>query len=300
MQFELGLILGIMLPSKDHNIRADGALPEDYASVAPEFAIRASFLPIPYVGAEVEAAWLPTSTENDSSASLFAGRAHVIGQFPLGRITPFALIGAGAIGGGSTPMGTDTDPALHFGLGAKYAISEGFGVRLDLRDTMSQKIGSAEEDVANGDLTSHWEVLASATFALSMRGSEEECAAAPQDSDGDGFADSRDRCPMQPGIAPDGCPDKDSDHDSVLDSKDACPTEAGPPEKGGCPVRDSDKDGIPDDFDKCPNEPGPLNGCPDLDADKDGVNAPDDKCPEQPETRNGFDDDDGCPDQVPD
>jgi outer membrane protein OmpA-like peptidoglycan-associated protein len=299
MQFELGLILGIMLPSKDHNIRADGARPEAYASVAPEFAMRASFLPIPYVGAEFEAAWLPTSTENDSTASLFAGRAHVIGQFPIGRFTPFALIGAGAIGGGSTPMGTDTDPALHFGLGLKYALTEGFGVRLDVRDTLSQKIGSATEDVQDGDLTSHWEVLLSATFALSARGEEQKCAPSPVDSDHDGFVDTVDKCPALPGVAPDGCPDKDSDGDTLLDSKDACPTEAGPPEKGGCPVRDTDKDGVPDEFDKCPNEPGPLNGCPDLDPDKDGVNAPDDRCPDKPETRNGYEDQDGCPDEIP-
>ncbi|HEY3495559.1 MAG TPA: OmpA family protein [Polyangiaceae bacterium] len=298
MQFEFGLIFGLMFPSKNHNIRADGARPESYASVAPEFAMRASFLPIKYVGAEFEGAWLPTSTENDSTASLFAGRAQLIGQLPIGRITPFAVFGGGAIGGGSSPMGTDTDPAIHFGLGAKYALTEGFGVRLDVRDNLSQKIGSASEEVEDGTLTSHWEVQLSATFALSMRGEEKKCEG-PQDSDRDGFIDPNDKCPSQPGIAPDGCPDKDSDHDTVLDSKDACPTEPGPPEKGGCPVRDTDKDGVPDEFDKCPTEPGPLNGCPDLDADKDGVNLPDDKCPDKAEVKNGFDDEDGCPDEIP-
>ena len=299
LQFEFGLILGMMLPSKDHNIRAEGAPQEAYASVAPEFAVRASLLPIPYVGAELEAAWLPTSTETDGSASLFAGRAHVIGQFPIGRITPFALIGAGAIGGGSTPMGTDTDPALHFGLGAKYAISEGFGVRLDLRDTMSQKVGSATEEVSDGTLTSHFEILLSATFALSMRGEEAKCAAAPVDGDRDGFVDTLDRCPSRAGIAPDGCPDKDGDGDGVFDSKDVCPGEAGPADRGGCPAHDSDKDGLPNEVDKCPTEAGPLDGCPDPDADKDGVNLPGDRCPDKPETRNGFEDEDGCPDENP-
>lgn len=298
-QFEFGLIFGIMLPSKDHNLRADDARPEEYASVAPEFAMRAAFLPIAYAGVEFEGAWLPTSTESDSTAALFAGRGHLIGQFPFGRFTPFALFGAGALGGGSSPMGTDTDPAIHFGFGAKYAISEGFGVRLDLRDTMAQKIGSATENVDDGTLTSHFEILASATFALALRGEGKKCGPAPEDSDGDGFVDPNDQCKAEPGVFPDGCPDRDSDADTVLDSKDACPKEAGPPDKGGCPVRDGDKDGVPDDFDQCPTAAGPLNGCPDLDPDKDGVNAPEDQCPDRPELRNGFEDEDGCPDEIP-
>jgi OOP family OmpA-OmpF porin len=171
--------------------------------------------------------------------------------------------------------------------------SQAIGLRLDVRDTMHQKF-NAEQDT----LTHSPEVMLSLMVALHPRHDVEK-AAGPSDSDGDGIGDATDKCPQEPGLSPDGCPDKDSDADTVMDSKDACPAEAGPPANCGCGVKDQDKDGVPDDLDKCPLEPGPINGCPDLDPDRDGVNAPNDKCPDKPETKNGFDDDDGCPDEIP-
>jgi hypothetical protein len=147
MMFEAGAFLGLMLPSSNHNLRADPAEGsvgphEEFASVAPEFGGRLAFYPIKYVGAEIEGAWLPTSTDSDSSASIFAGRLHAIGQLPMGRLTPFVLLGFGALGAGSTPMGTDSDPAIHFGAGVKYGITPGIALRADLRDTMAQKFGA--------------------------------------------------------------------------------------------------------------------------------------------------------------
>jgi OOP family OmpA-OmpF porin len=298
-QFELGAFIGMLFPSDRHNLRDDRMRQQPYASVAPEFGVRVGYLPIKYLGAELEGWVAPTKTDSGDSATLFGARAHLIGQYPIGRITPFVVVGFGKLGGASTPMGTDIDPALHFGLGAKYALSEAVGLRLDLRDNMAQKVSTATEVVDDGAMTSHWEVSLGVTLALEAR---HRCRAeneAPKDSDGDGFSDDRDRCPLQPGIAPDGCPDKDSDGDSVLDSKDLCPAQPGPVNLGGCPVQDTDGDGVPNDYDKCPTEPGPLNGCPDLDPDHDGVPVPADKCPDKPETKNGFDDDDGCPDEIP-
>jgi OOP family OmpA-OmpF porin len=292
-QFEIGTILGFMIPANDHNLQADHTLQRNY-TFAPEIGIRASFLPIPYVGGEIEGAWMLTTTKGDNSSRLFAARFQAIGQIPFGRFVPFAVFGGGALGAGSSPMGTDTDPAIHFGLGAKYAFSEGLGLRLDLRDTMHQQ-NRAPQDT----LTHSFEVLLSLTFALHMRHEQGQTVGAPTDSDADGFADSSDKCPNQAGVAPDGCPDKDTDGDSVFDSKDACPAEAGPPASCGCGVKDGDKDGVPDELDKCPTEGGTINGCPDRDIDRDGVDVPADKCPDKPETRNGFDDDDGCPDEVP-
>lgn len=296
MSFEAGLFAGILLPSSKHNLREDQRSPavfEEYASVAPAFGARVAFYPIKYVGAEVEGMWAPTSTESDSTASIFAGRLHVIGQYGIGRFTPFILAGGGALGASSSAMGNDTDPAVHFGAGLKYALTRGLGLRLDLRDTLSQKANADD-----GDLTHHLEFTLGLAVTLKPRGKEKVVAAAPVDSDGDGFYDGFDKCPDQPGISPDGCPDKDSDGDGIPDSKDVCPAEAGPA-PCGCAVKDSDGDGLPDEYDKCPNEAGPINGCPDLDEDKDGINLPDDKCPDQPETLNGYEDSDGCPDEVP-
>jgi OOP family OmpA-OmpF porin len=292
-QFEIGIFGGVMFPSKDHNLRAFGVQQYEY-TIAPEIGVRASWLPVKYVGLEIEGMWGYTTTEADDVANLFAGRGHLIGQIPIGRITPFLVFGTGAIGAGSGTMGVDTDPALHFGLGAKYMLSQAIGLRLDVRDTMHQKF-DAEQDT----LTHSPEVMLSLMVALHPRHEKEQAAAGPSDSDGDGIGDATDKCPQERGISPDGCPDKDSDGDTVLDSKDACPTEAGSPATCGCGVKDTDKDGVPDDLDKCPNEPGTINGCPDLDPDHDGINVPADKCPDKPETKNNYEDDDGCPDEIP-
>ena len=105
------------------------------------------------------------------------------------------------------------------------------------------------------------------------------------DTDGDGVADSMDRCPNTPaGTAVDayGC-ELDSDNDGVKDSKDQCP---GTPQgvkvnATGCAL-DSDGDGVSDGKDKCPGTVRgavvDATGC-ELDSDKDGVVDRLDECP---------------------
>jgi OmpA-OmpF porin, OOP family len=72
--------------------------------------------------------------------------------------------------------------------------------------------------------------------------------------------------PCAPGNAhtPDQCPDLDDDGDGVANSQDKCPLVNGPRENQGCPDVDADNDGVPDRLDKCPNEPGTAEyqGCP--------------------------------------
>jgi len=101
------------------------------------------------------------------------------------------------------------------------------------------------------------------------------------DTDGDGVADRKDKCPDTPAGAlvdelgcivdrdrdgfadnQDDCPDTDGD--GIIDPKDKCPGEAGPVETQGCP--DRDKDGILDKDDKCPDVFGITEnkGCPEI------------------------------------
>ena len=112
-------------------------------------------------------------------------------------------------------------------------------------------------------------------------------AATPKfvDSDGDGVANGRDRCPNTPaGTRVDayGC-ELDSDGDGVKDSMDKCPgTPTGVSVNAdGCPM-DSDGDGVSDDKDKCPNTIAGAkvdeNGC-EPDSDGDGVVDRLDECP---------------------
>ena len=106
------------------------------------------------------------------------------------------------------------------------------------------------------------------------------------DTDGDGVADSMDRCPNTPvGTAVDayGC-ERDSDNDGVKDSMDQCPgTPSGVKvDATGCPL-DSDGDGVSDDKDNCPGTPAgaavDAAGC-ELDGDNDGVVDRLDECPD--------------------
>jgi outer membrane protein OmpA-like peptidoglycan-associated protein len=141
-----------------------------------------------------------------------------------------------------------------------------------------------------------------------------EPVAGVADTDGDGYPDPEDGCPLEPedfdGFEdPDGCPDPDNDKDGILDVNDQCPMDPedvdGFEDTDGCPDPDNDQDGILDVNDKCPMDPEDADGfedqdgCPDPDNDQDGILDVDDKCPMEPETKNGFEDEDGCPDVVP-
>jgi len=126
----------------------------------------------------------------------------------------------------------------------------------------------------------------------------------PIDSDGDGVPDYQDKCPETPKEAIGfvdsiGCP-LDTDRDSIPDYADKCPNtpkEAiGFIDKNGCPL-DTDGDGIPDYLDKCANTPTGIQ----VDSvgcppDKDGDGVADylDLCPETPALARGMVDKNGC------
>lgn len=314
--WELGIFGGVMLPSKEHNLLRS-TQPQQPFKTAGELGVRLAYYPLSFFGVEAEAALMPSELEDGSSGSLYAGRGHGVLQIPMGAFTPFALVGGGVLAGASTAMGKDRDPALHFGVGAKLALDEYISVRLDLRDTLTQKFGESQ-----GTQTHHPEALIGLTFTLERKnpdrdgdgfadhrddcpgvaGTERGCPPPLADEDGDGVADDVDQCKGSKGAAPSGCPDTDGD--GKVDSVDMCPrhpadTEDGCP-KVECPCTDRDGDGRTDATDKCPDEPAQTaDGCVDRDQDKDGIPDDVDKCPDQSETFNGFQDQDGCPDEVP-
>ncbi len=265
-----------------------------YKKVAPEIGARFAWYPLAFLGGEIEGGAMPTSTAPpDGSAggraTLFNFRGHIIGQIPFWRITPFILVGGGMLGT-TGALGQDVDPATHFGGGVKFYISHRLMMRLDVRDVVAAKLR-----VDNG-ATNYPEVLLGLSLTLNRKKPPVE---AQKDSDGDGFLDNVDSCPVEPGIAPDGCPERDRDGDGFMDSQDACPDVPGiAPD--GCPEKDRDGDGFLDSVDKCPDDPGvEPDGCPIPDTDGDGILDPDDKCPTVPETKNGYQDEDGCPDEIP-
>lgn len=291
--FEIGLFGGMFFPSSNHNIQDESKPHVAFKSPAPELGLRLAYFPTTFFGAELEAAAMPARQEGGGGAGLWAARGHFIGQLPDSRITPFVLLGYGALGSASKTMGTDTDDAVHFGIGAKAALDEVLSVRLDLRDTVSQK------NLDTSGFAHHPELLLGLSMTLDRSKPKPPPPPPPPDQDKDGFADAEDACPAVAGVAPKGCP-ADSDGDGLADDQDQCPQSSGPAPTGCPPPPDRDHDGVIDTADECPDVAGEMaNGCPDLDPDKDGVTAEKDKCPKEPETVNGFQDDDGCPDEVP-
>ena len=290
---ELGIFGGVFLPSPIHSLRNQSYPRQEYDPGA-EGGGRLGYYPLSWLGIEGELMAASSMVKNTNTAAVLYGyRAFLVLQAPTRYIAPFAVAGAGRVGGISRAMGNDVDTGFLFGLGAKIPFTHAIGMRIDLRDNLLPNSHA-------GDGQSHnFEALLGLTATIER--TRKELPPPPPDSDHDGVVDADDRCPNDAGVAPSGCP-ADSDSDGVLDRDDYCPREAGPAPKG-CPVidPDPDKDGIPLPCDVCPNEPGVKpDGCPVRDADGDGIFDDKDKCPNEPETKNGFDDTDGCPDKVPD
>jgi outer membrane protein OmpA-like peptidoglycan-associated protein len=287
---ELGIFGGAIFPSSDHNLRYQ-AYPQQSYSTGAEFGARLGYYPLSFLGLEAEAMSAASKVKNtETSAALYAVRGQLVVQAPLPYVAPFILAGYGRLGAISRAMANDSDPAWHFGIGAKLPLTHALSARLDLRDTLS-------ENVQQNGQAQTFEVLLG--LSATVERSRKQPPPPPPDTDHDGYVDSEDQCPAEPGVAPRGCP-ADTDSDGVLDKDDYCPREAGPA-PNGCPDPDADKDGVPLPCDQCPKEVGVKpDGCPIRDRDGDGIFDDKDKCPDKPETKNGFEDEDGCPDTVPD
>ncbi len=192
------------------------------------------------------------------------------------RLRPFALFGLGGLEFSAKPK---LDAADEGSLTAAL-FSIGGGIRFRLTGRMSLR-AEFENQYAFDEIYN--DQLASIGLTWRFGG------APPDDSDGDGVLDIRDRCPDTPKGAlidkHDGCP-WDLDGDGVMEGIDRCPnTPRGwPVDDKGCPL-DSDGDGVPDGIDKCPNTPkGAIvgsDGCP-IDTDVDGIFDGLDKCPGTP------------------
>ena len=279
------------------------------------FGARIGFMFNDWLGVEGEFGVIPS----ESRTLVFdvwniAYRGHVIAQYgakdPNRKLIPFILFGGGAMQIVSTNnpdiIAKDTDAELYAGVGVKYRVDNGWGLRADLRILFPPSSASTS-------VTVDYEALLS-IYKEFGRKMPEKPAAAPKDTDGDGIPDDQDKCPNEPedkdGFQDaDGCPDLDNDGDGIPDAQDKCPNEPedkdGFQDADGCPDPDNDGDGIPDAADKCPNEPEDKDGfqdedgCPDPDNDGDGIPDTKDQCPNEPETKNGYQDEDGCPDEIP-
>jgi hypothetical protein len=139
-EFSLGT--GVLAPSSDHNLQDESGARQPL-EVAPEFALRLAFVPS-WAGVELEGEFAPTRTDAGRRASLWLGHASGILQWPLGRFAPFVTLGAGRMRAVGPSLGDDSDPSLRTGLGLKYLLTAAHQLRLDVRDTLTQKNGASQ------------------------------------------------------------------------------------------------------------------------------------------------------------
>ena len=96
--FEIGLYFGAHFPPEHHAL-IDGS---NHLPLKPAFfdiGLRLSYLPIPWVGAELETGLIPGRTKSGESAMMWTFRGHAILQLPLWkRWAPFLVAGVGALG----------------------------------------------------------------------------------------------------------------------------------------------------------------------------------------------------------
>jgi len=224
-----------------------------------------------------------TSTRDaaDRKASWMHGSANLTyWPEPLAYLHPFL-----SLGGGAARFRTESGREINSGnfeqaVGLDFPLHPWNGAGVSLRLEARNVLWVPKTDVEKAHID---DIVVSGGLMFALGG-----GGRPQDSDGDGVPDSRDRCPDTPrGCRVDvsGCP-IDSDHDGVCDGLDRCPdTPTGVRvDANGCP-RDSDGDGVMDGADQCPDTPHgckvDARGCP-IDTDGDGVCDGLDQCSNTP------------------
>ena len=286
-RLEVGVFGGVIFPPRAHELYDLDVIWRPLDRVGPLVGARVGYLPVSFVGIEIEGGVAPIGLRyEESSALVWTLRGHFMGFLPFWSVKPFVLVGYGMLGISSSDddaVGSDIDGMSYAGVGVKWDATPWLALRLDGRLDISGEVGV-------GGLMPYFEVMVGASFVLGLAGKK------GPDRDRDGVVDASDKCPDLPGTGAGGCP-SDRDNDWIPDEKDRCP-DLGGVEPEGCPS-DKDNDGIPDDKDKCQDIGGvEPEGCP-PDKDNDGIPDGQDKCQGPKETYNGYQDDDGCPDKPP-
>ena len=302
-RFEFGLDAGAHFFNKKSGL---GRNVDDPEGLSPKTAVAfGGHLALNFnrwVSIEAQALMMPTHSrfsdaDGGTRLTVFGYRGNlVVHLVPTGPFRPFVFVGYGgmsSISNNDSAVRSDDDSELHAGLGAKIALGDHMGIRLDGRIMVPPAVFGKSVPVGHetgyegpdfealGSLFVNFGEVERVNRTVVKKEVIVQAPPANPDPDGDGIAGAADKCP-------DVAEDKDGFED-----------------EDGCPDPDNDKDGIPDAQDKCPNQPETVNGiddedgCPETDPDGDGILGSRDKCPDEPETKNGYKDDDGCPDEVP-
>ena len=285
---EVGVTAGLHTFSINNELGVADTVPATSPANTALFGLRIGYTFTDMLGVEVEGGVLPTEDRNLVYDLWIATvRGHLIAQFradkPENKLVPFAVLGAGALISVKSDkperIGEETDFLPYIGIGAKYRVENGWGLRVDARAAFPPS--SKNESLG---LDTEWLISVYKEFGRKEAVKEEVAPPPPpvdEDPDKDGISGAADQCPNDAEDADgfqdtDGCPDGDNDGDGVADGSDQCPNDA------------EDADGFQDE-----------DGCPDPDNDGDGVPDAADQCQDKAETKNGFQDGDGCPDELP-
>lgn len=148
---ELGVTAGALFVADSNNLMEAGKLHTTFDPPVWQAGVHAAYYPAKFLG--VEAEWAHGFGSSDRvqtipshSANFDVARGHLIAQLPTSQLVPFLLLGGGVIHASSNPGGTDTDFALHGGLGIKVLATRVFVPRLDVRLNLSQKQGGGLAD----------------------------------------------------------------------------------------------------------------------------------------------------------
>lgn len=171
----------------------------------------------------IEFGLLANPIEGDVSGNQAGIMVDLVHRFALGGLNPYVF---GGIGGMKDNIGSVNKvfPSLEAGL----------GLVVDVGNRTKARVGVSAMSVRNDELRADQDAFIDYRFNVGLiwGGAAATPAAAPAravDSDGDGLADSSDRCPNTPASTADGCPppapvvQTDSDGDGVYDSEDDCP-----------------------------------------------------------------------------
>src|SRR3569832_2518873 len=222
-----------------------------------------------WVSIEAQAVMMPTHSrfsdaDGGTRLTVFGYRGNlVVHLIPTGVFRPFVFVGYGgmsSISNDTNRISSDDDSDLFVGLGAKIALGDHAGLRVDGRIMVPPAVFGKSVPVGHEPGYEGPDFEALGSFFVNF-----------------GEVERVNRTVVKKEVivqAPPANPDPDGD--GIAGAADKCPDVA------------EDKDGFEDE-----------DGCPDPDNDKDGIPDAQDKCPNEPETDNGINDDDGCPDEVP-
>jgi OOP family OmpA-OmpF porin len=235
-KMEIGVFTGAHFFNDDNELGQDDFAGAGSLQSGLAFGIRVARRIVDTLSAEGELAIVPTNMRIENvDVVQFGWRVHgLFHPIRMERFEPFALFGVGgstAASSDTTRFGNDTDLVVHMGVGARFAVGEHWGLRLDAR--LALPPSSANESV-----TADGEVL----FAIYRT-----------------FGPPPPPAPAQP-------PPSDP-----ADPRDGVePVTEKPPDPPPMPA-DGDGDTITDVDDKCPKEPETANGFDDTDGCPDQI-----------------------------